>query len=357
MNLLKSLGNGSSFGDDELDAVTLKVVAPHIYIPLNHIINLSFSGSCFANKWRIGRLIPLFKGKRLDRTLASSYRPISLLPLVAKITERAAQQQILKYMEESKQLNYNNNAYRKFDNSTTAVLQISDALYEAAELNTIADIIMIDKSAAFDCISHEILNQKLHLYNFGTGTRKWVTEYLNFIAQYVSIGSKKSMMKPVLSGVPQGSILGPLLFTIYVNELPSVLNDPLNCEDDIHGNLPTELYPRNCKKCGIVPAFADDATIVISSNSRPDNQTKLEKSLDSMNDILTANKLTMKKTTLLEVMIPKKRVKAKGSPPFLDTIDETGETKDNFCKNPPKNTWFQPPEQLLNAGSYSHRRK
>ena len=170
VDLIKCFGNSSSFGDDEIDVVTLKVVAPYIYIPLNHIINLSQTGSCFVNKWCIGRLVPLFKGNKLDRNKTLSYRPISLLPLVAKITEWAAQIQILKFMESFQQLNYNNNAYRKYYNTTAAVMQILDALYEVAILNTIANIITVDESAAFDCISHKILNEKLGLYNLELNT-------------------------------------------------------------------------------------------------------------------------------------------------------------------------------------------
>ena len=98
VDLIKSLGN--AFDHDGLDAVSMKLVAPSIYIPIQHIINLSLKTSVFANKWKIGQVIPLHKGKNLDKTKTSSYCPISLLPVISKLVERTVQKQMLKFMSD-----------------------------------------------------------------------------------------------------------------------------------------------------------------------------------------------------------------------------------------------------------------
>ena len=84
VKLIGSLGNGKAFGHDELDAISLKLVAPSIYLPIQHLVNLSIRSSRFASRWKLGRLIPLHKGKGLDRLSMNLYRPISLLPVVSK---------------------------------------------------------------------------------------------------------------------------------------------------------------------------------------------------------------------------------------------------------------------------------
>ena len=329
VELIRTLGNGKAFGHDTLDAMTLKLTAPSVLVPLQHLINLSISTSTFANKWHIGRLIPLHKGKQLDKMSSSSYRPISLLPTVSKLIERAIQKQVIKYMIDSEQLNDNHNAYSADHSTVSALLQITDALHEANDANEIATIMTVDESAAFDCVVHEILDRKLELYKFGHSARIWFSSFLSHRSQYVAIGGKKSSMRKVTHGVPQGSVLGPLMFTIYVNELPAILQKPNACKDDIHRQPPQKLFKLNCNQCGLIPCFADDITVILRSDSRDLNQIQLTETLIEMNDYLRANKLTMNqaKTTIVEVMLPQKKCKTKGSPPHLDTVNYVGEPK------------------------------
>ena len=103
--------------------------------------------------------------------MSSSYRPISLLPVVAKLVERVIQKQVLKFFIDSKQLNENNNVYRAHHSTVTALLQITDTIHRATDENTIATVMTMDESAAFDCISHNILDHKIELYNFSKETR------------------------------------------------------------------------------------------------------------------------------------------------------------------------------------------
>ena len=232
-------------------------------------------------------------------------------------------------MEKLKQFNSNNNAYRKYYNTATAIIQISDAIYQAADEKTIANILTMDESATFDTISHEILQTKIELYNFGPKARLWMRNNMSYRSQYVSIGNSNSTMKEVKQGVPQGSVIGPLIYTIYINEMPAILEDIENCEEVTHSEEQDSLFPVNCKKCGIVPSFADDLTVVTGSNNRDENQVKLRETLNTMNRFLSANRLTINetKTKIVEVMVPRKRARTRGSPPYLDTVGENGEMK------------------------------
>ena len=246
------------------------------------------------------------------------------------MVERAAQRQIMQFMEDTNQLNSNNNVYRKFYSTGTTLLQITDALHEATDLKMIATIMTVDETSAFDCISHSILDKKLQLYNFGDESRQWIKNYLQFRTQFVSVGASKSSMTQVHHGVPQGSVIGPLLFSIYINELPAVLEDPENCNNIHHNNTDhKELFPNNCNECGLIPSFADDATVIAASHSRTSNQNKLENTMIKMKQFLTSNELTMNetKTTITEVMVPQKRTRVSGEPPQLVTHDKNGEEK------------------------------
>ena len=157
VQLLKKMGNSKSFGHDQLDSWSLKLIASHIYLPLQHIINLSIRSKKIANRWKIARVIPLFKGGKLVKTSPASFRPISLLPITAKLVERAIQIQLSKFMEESGQISHNSHAYRKHHSTTTAMLQMSDLIFTATDQNLITVLTTIDESSAFDCVKHDNL--------------------------------------------------------------------------------------------------------------------------------------------------------------------------------------------------------
>ena len=233
VEIINSLGNSTAYGHDYLDAASIKLAASHLYIPLNFIINLSVRKSKFANKWKIGCLVPIHKGKGLNETERSSFRPISLLSVTAKIVERVVQTQTLQFMESTLQLNQQNNAYRKFHSTTSAIIALTEAFYEATDRNHITTITTINETCAFDCVDHETLLYKMRIYNFSDSTIKWFSNYLKFRSQFISIGAKNSSMRHIKSGVPQGSVLGPILYTIYINELPSLTNDNL-CDHPLH---------------------------------------------------------------------------------------------------------------------------
>ena len=224
--------------------------------------------------------------------------------------------------------NMNLHSYRKSFSATTALAQVHDIIIEASEDGNIAAAIAIDESAAFDSISHSILLDKMKLYNVHDSTIKWISDYLNFRTQYVTIGGKDSIMKPVYTGIPQGSTLGPTLYNFYINNFPEIVNDHQSCQEEAH-RPGTSLFGNNCKTCGNISANADDAVFTMASKHRENNQIRLEVMLKRMKNYLNNNKMTVNptKTLLWEFMVRQKSCKTKGAPPHLDTIDGQGHIK------------------------------
>ena len=230
------------------------------------------------------------QGGNLSKTEPSSYRPISLLPAVGKLVERAVQVQLLEYMISSNQLNNFHHAYRKDHSTVTAIMKICDYIYEAVDENKIAGLMTIE-SSAFDCVDAIILDQKLGLYNVSQGTRSWIRDYLTNRTQYVQIGTKKSNMKSVARVVPQGSVLGPLLYTIYMNELMEIINDK-ECDMEEHDDK-KELFTNECENCGMMPIYADDATYLIIDKSKNKIKDKMKENLKKISEFLNANDLVV----------------------------------------------------------------
>ena len=281
----------------------------------------------FPPRWKVGLLLPLHKGKGLDRRDPTSYRPISLLPVLGKVTERLLQPQIMNFMSQSLQLNLNHHSYRKGHSTTTALLQLSDAIFQGCNENMITTLVTVDQSAAFDVIQHELLLKKLRLYNWGPAAVNWIQNYLSCRSDYVKIGTKSSRYRSIHHGVPQGSVLGPILYIIYINELPNLLNKP-NCELPIH-NENNALFNGNCDRCGTIPTYADDSTIVIKTKTRFEAQEKVAEKMQIVRNFLSNNSLSVNasKTEILEMMVQQKRRWIRGSPPQLTVSKPDGSIK------------------------------
>ena len=325
---IRELGNSISFGYNEIDANVLKLILPSIIAPINHITNLSLSTSSWPNKWKISRVFPLLKDKDSDKLSPAEYRPVSLLPTISKIVEREAQNQLLDFFEKSGQMNRSAHAYRKNLGTVSTLASIMDDLYRAAEDKLISEIMAVDQSAAFDCIHHPTLLRKLRLYKLDEKAIKWVENYLTGRSQYVTVGTANSEMRSITKGVPQGSVIGPLLYSIYVNEMSEIMTRD-DCRNVSHLKN-DKLFGESCKNCGSLSMYADDATLVISNKFRKDNQARISQLLDKMKIFLSENRLHLNvgKTKILECMLPQKRGKTPGTPPSLSVEVEPGHSKE-----------------------------
>ena len=165
------------------------------------------------------------------------------------------------------------------------------------------------------------MKNKLKFYGLDNETLKWIDSYLMGRSGYVAIGTRESMIKTTPYGVPQGSVLGPLLYLVYINELPMVAEDK-NCRESEHCDKEI-LFGRECHKCGKIPIFADDTQYICVSNDRENNQRNIEKNFEKIREFLNDNGLQINesKTSLTEYMTSQKRGRLRGSPPQLQVLE------------------------------------
>ena len=199
------------------------------------------------------------------------------------------------------------------------MMQVLDRVYQATDRNLMTSLMVIDQSSAFDCVNHAILIRKLRKYNCSEDIITWMQNYLNYGTQFVSIGCHNSDMIALYRGVPQGSILGRLLYSIYMNELSETTRDD-SCKDAAHLDN-KNLFENPCENCGLIVTYADNATFVISNKKRIINQLKLNTSLAKIAIFLSSNELAINvsKTSIVECMIKQKRGRTHGDPPPSDS--------------------------------------
>ena len=292
LKILTGLRNSKAAGVDHMDTYVLKLITSEITPAITHIVNLSITNSTFPNIWKHAKIIPLFKPGAKDQLSAKSYRPVALLPVVSKVLERVVFMQIVEYMDNNGLFHPNHHGFRSLHSCSTAMIQMYDSWVEAVGRKEMAGVAMIDQSAAFDCVDHGILREKLHLYGFDAGALAWVTDYLSHREQSCYVESFLSPPLAVSVGVPQGSILGPLIYCIFTNDFPETVHGG-DCSLEPHETeLRTEPKFRcQCINCGGITVYADDSTYMVSNKDQDMLSENLSEKFSLMADYLTANRL------------------------------------------------------------------
>ena len=303
---ISELRNSKATGFDNIDTYILKLICDEVTPSITHIINLSIRSSKFPRIWKHSKVIPLLKPGAADQLSAKSYRPVALLPVVSKVLERVVFLQIVEYMESNRLFHPNHHGFRSLHSTTTAMLQLYDSWVEAIEKGEMSAVVMIDQSAAFDCVDHNILRDKLALYGFDPDALAWIESYMSERKQSCHVEGFTSCPLSVSVGVPQGSILGPLMYCIFTNDFPEVVQ-----EEDCHpgdAETPTK-YCTHCRRCGGITIYADDSTYTVSGTDQDELSEKISAKFKRMADYLTANKLKVNsdKTHLLLMTTEQKR--------------------------------------------------
>ena len=254
-------------GWDDVDALVVKETVALYIEPLTKIINLSLTEGIFPNELKTAKITPIYKSE--DVTLVANYRPVSVLSVFSKILERIMYTRIISFINENNLLYKYQFGFRKGHSTEHALISLVDKISEELDSGKQVLGVFLDFSKAFDTVDHKILLSKLNHYGIRGPALNCVQSYLENILQYVLYNGVSSSRGLVKSGVPQGSVLGPLLYLIYVNDI---------------ANVSPNLLPI---------LFADDTNVFLSGDSVDEMILTMNIEIKKITDWTVANKLSI----------------------------------------------------------------
>ena len=267
ISALNLLPSKKSSGLDGISAKLLKDAAHNIAGPLVDIFNLSLRTGIFPDDWKLAKVTPVFKDG--NRNICGNYRPISVISVVAKVFEKLVYQQLKSFMTKNNILVDLQSGFRAKHSTETTLLSSTNEWLCNMDKGLFTGVLFLDLKKAFDTVDHSILLAKLEKYGIQGCSLEWLKSYLKDRKQVCSINGKKSSAKDIKYGVPLGSNLGPILFLLYINDLPNSL------------------------KTSKPSMFADDTNLTCIGQNSNEIEIKLNEELENVHRWLTANKLTL----------------------------------------------------------------
>ena len=269
--IIKNLKNKRTMDIFNLNAYILKlsISVPQTLSALTHVYNLSILNKIFPDKFKLAKIIPIPKCK--DANTLDNYRPISILPILSKPLEIHMNSSLSSFFENNNLLIDSQSGFRKFHSCSTALIKLCDDWLHSINEKKMVGTVFLDLRKAFDLVDHAILLSKLNLYLDNSQYTNLFSSYLQNRFQTVYSNSRFSSLGEINSGVPQGSILGPLLFSIFINDLPLSIS---------HSGTSLDL-------------FADDSTLHTSDVNIANINSNLQESINEIQSWCTQNKMAL----------------------------------------------------------------
>ena len=277
---LKAIKVNKSAGPDCISPKLLKLAERAIVRPLTRLFSLCAQAGETFNDWKKARLVPVFK--KDDATDVSNYRPISLLSVPSKIMESCVSDTIVHHVRENNLISDKQWAYRMGHSTELMLVHLSEKWGRAIDENKVIAAAFVDFRKAFDCVSHKILLNKLkHQFGIRGSLLTWLTDYLSDRYQVTIVNGQQSDVAKVNCGIPQGSVLGPTLFTLYTNDLPTAVHS------------------------GTTLMYADDTTLYCSGDTVDDAVTLLNHALIELYNWCSENNLSPHATKCEAMLLTK----------------------------------------------------
>ena len=284
LGMISNSNSSKACGPNRIPSKILKAHGDSLYEPLVEIINMSLLQGTFPELPKEAEVCPIYK--KNDKNKCENYRPISLLSNTSKLFERAMHTRIYEFIESSDKFYEKQFGFRNKYSTNHALLSIVEGIREKLDNKTFVCGVFIDLEKAFDTVNHQILLKKLEHYGIRGVANQWFASYLSSRRQKVKFDNTYSKFLKVSCGVPQGSILGPLLFLIYINDM------------------------RNAVKHSVVHHFADDTNLLCSDKDSSQLRLKMNEDLKLIFEWLCSNRLSLNvsKTEFIIFKPPKKNL-------------------------------------------------